>query len=462
MPLRSVSPLPSKGRGDETFAAPRITFESSLALGDVWALDQLWHELGFDRLAGVFRRARFTSPVEHAVRAMVFNRLCDADSKLGVLRWLQTVAMPGIDAAALTHQQLLRSMDALMDHQEAVDDCVACLLRPLIDTELSVVFYDLTTIRAAGESSQDGDVRRFGMSKEGVIARQFLLGVVQTAEGLPIFHEVFEGNASEGKTLEPTLAKVLARYPQIERLIVVADRGLLSLDNVEQLSRIVLPSGKRLEFILAVVVHIDPLGRPERDLGLILVAAQQLPGGTPAAGIVTADAVAHPSLIEQGHQPGAGVSPVEHQYILGPQMLQRLKQHLPLIDRHAMHTRVQRHLRARREHGKQLLLRTSGTAQHLGLPDGGHQGRGIGGHHAQAMPQRQQSQSLRMRQDKGVEVLQGGRIQAITGLGKGAIGDMALPALAILQTHGGKEAVQRDLLGVIAHGQQHRNQGGKR
>lgn len=244
--------LRAKGRGDEAFAAPRIAFESSLALGDVWALDQLWHELGFDRLAGVFRRARFTSPVEHAVRAMVFNRLCDADSKLGVLCWLQTVAMPGIDAAALTHQQLLRSMDALMDHQDAVDDCVASLLRPLIDTELSVVFYDLTTIRAAGESSQDGDVRRFGMSKEGIIAHQFMLGVVQTAEGLPIYHEVFDGNASEGKTLEPTLAKVLARYPQIGRLIVVADRGLLSLDNIEQLSPIVLPSGKKLEFILAV------------------------------------------------------------------------------------------------------------------------------------------------------------------------------------------------------------------
>lgn len=45
---------------------------------------------------------------------------------------------------------------------------------------------------------------------------------------------------------------MLARYPQIGRLIVVADRGLLSLDNIEQLSQIVLPSGRKLEFILAV------------------------------------------------------------------------------------------------------------------------------------------------------------------------------------------------------------------
>ncbi|MFT7773826.1 IS1634 family transposase [Roseateles sp.] len=245
--------LRSKGRPTATNTAPQLRFESALALGDVWALHELWHELGFDRLSAVFRRARFTTPVEQALRVMVFNRLCDPDSKLGVLRWLQTVSMPGVDPAALTHQQLLRSMDALMDHQTAVDDCIAGLLRPLIDDELSVVFYDLTTIRAAGLSQQDDDVRHFGMSKEGVIARQFMLGVVQTADGMPIYHEVFDGNTAEAPTLEPTLKKVLARYPHIKRLVVVADRGLLSLDNLEALSKLTLAGRQQaLEFILAV------------------------------------------------------------------------------------------------------------------------------------------------------------------------------------------------------------------
>ena len=173
-------------------------------------------------------------------------------SHIGVLRWLETVSMPGIDTAALTHQHLLRSMDALMDHQKAVDDCVARLLRPLIDSELSVVFYDLTTIRAEGASQQEGDVRHFGMSKEGVIARQFLLGVVQTADGMPIYHEVFDGNTAEAPTLEPTLKKVLSRYPHIRRLVVVADRGLLSADNIEALSKLRLSGEQALEFILAV------------------------------------------------------------------------------------------------------------------------------------------------------------------------------------------------------------------
>ena len=43
------------------------------------------------------------------------NRLCDPDSKLSVLRWLQTVALPDIEVKTVTHQQLLRSMDALID-----------------------------------------------------------------------------------------------------------------------------------------------------------------------------------------------------------------------------------------------------------------------------------------------------------------------------------------------------------
>ena len=50
----------------------------------------------------------------------------------------------------------------------------------------------------------------------------------------------------------PTLKKVLTRLGYIKRLIVVADRGLLSLDNIDELGKIKLPSGQALEFILAV------------------------------------------------------------------------------------------------------------------------------------------------------------------------------------------------------------------
>ena len=231
---------------------PPVEFESARALGNVWALNELWETLGFGELRRVFRRTRHAIDVEALIRVMVFNRLCDPESKLGVLRWLETVAMPGIEVEAITHQHLLRSMDALMEHQTDVDHVVAGLLRPLIDQELSVVFYDMTTIRADGLSDQDGDVRKFGMAKEGLIARQIMLGVVQTGDGLPIYHEVFAGNAAESPTLLPTLKTVLERFPSIRRVVLVADRGLLSLDNLDALADIRLDSGEPLEFVLAV------------------------------------------------------------------------------------------------------------------------------------------------------------------------------------------------------------------
>lgn len=95
---------------------PQVRFESALCLGDVWALHALWHKLGFDGLSAVFRRARFSTAVEQVIRVMVFNRLCGPESKPGVLRWLQTVSMPGVDVDKLSHQHLLRSIDALMNH----------------------------------------------------------------------------------------------------------------------------------------------------------------------------------------------------------------------------------------------------------------------------------------------------------------------------------------------------------
>lgn len=235
----------------EVTPTPSLTFEAARDYGDVWALTELWNSLGFDRLRQIFRRTRHAIDVEALIRVMVLNRLCDPDSKLGVLRWVETVTLPGIMAETIEHHQLLRAMDAMVAHQEEVDHVLASLLRPLVDQDLAVVFYDMTTIRAEGLSQQDKDVRKFGMSKEGQVARQVMLGVVQTADGLPLYHEVFDGNTAEVTTIKPIIEKIVRRFP-VKRVIAVADRGLLSTDNLADLQAITLPGGGALEFILAV------------------------------------------------------------------------------------------------------------------------------------------------------------------------------------------------------------------
>lgn len=227
-------------------------FDSSRALGDVWVLTALWKQLVLDRLRLIFRqRTRHRIDLEALLRITVFNRLCDAESKLGALRWLQTVSLPDVELTVVGHQQLLRTMDALVDHQPVIDQALAQAVRPLVNEELSVVFYDMTTIRADGLSQQDDDVRQFGMSKEGIIARQFMLGLVQTAQGIPLYHEIFDGNTAEVGTLKTSLQKVMDRFP-VRRVIAVADRGLLSINNLAELQAMTLPNGQPLEFILAV------------------------------------------------------------------------------------------------------------------------------------------------------------------------------------------------------------------
>jgi len=236
-------PTLEQGTGD-------VAFAPALAVGDTWMLSALWKELGFHDAFRRVLRPRRQFDAECLLRVMVFNRLCDPESKLGILRWLEGTRIPEVDSAAVTHQHLLRAMDTLDDCAEQMATTLSGLLRPLIDQTLSIVFYDLTTIRAEGSSDEDGELRQFGLSKEGGIARQVLLGVVQTADGLPIHHEVFSGNTAKTPTLVPTIKKVLERYP-IQRVVLVADRGFLSLDNLAELTTLRVDD-RPLEFILAV------------------------------------------------------------------------------------------------------------------------------------------------------------------------------------------------------------------
>lgn len=242
----------SRAAGRTEPAKLEIRYGAARGFGDVFALHELWKDLGFDRALGrALRSGKRGIDAEALIRAMVFNRLCEPESKLGCLRWLETVAMPAMPET-VTHQHLLRAMDALMDHAERVEMELARQIRPLVDRDLAVVFYDLTTVRIHGEGRLEEDLRAFGMNKEtGGIARQFVLGVVQTAEGLPLMHTVHPGNVAETKTLQAMLATVLARFP-VERVILVADRGLLSLDNIDALTALADQGGRKLEFILAV------------------------------------------------------------------------------------------------------------------------------------------------------------------------------------------------------------------
>jgi hypothetical protein len=85
----------AQGRADSAPPVPatQLEFLEARSAGDVWALWHLWHSLGLEDLPAAWGRTRSEIDVLACLRLMVFNRLCDPSSKLGVLRWLQPVRL---------------------------------------------------------------------------------------------------------------------------------------------------------------------------------------------------------------------------------------------------------------------------------------------------------------------------------------------------------------------------------
>lgn len=243
--LLKVRARPGLERFNQGLEAEHLTFEPALQLGDVWALSELWQQLRLGpAITASVRTRRYRMEVARRVRLLVINRLSDPDSKLGVLRWLERVYVPGSRRQRVTHQQVRRAMDALITCQAHLQQQVAATLGRQCTEAMEVVFYDLTTSRVQGEGEVEEDLRQYGDAKGGYgVDRQFAVGVVQTAAGLPVSHEVFEGHVSETTPVRGMVERLCARFP-IQRLVVIADRGLLSLDTLEALEGISLPGGR--------------------------------------------------------------------------------------------------------------------------------------------------------------------------------------------------------------------------
>ena len=81
----------------------------------------------------------------------------------------------------------------------------------MIGQDLSAVFYEVTKGAVTGQTDLEDDVRAYGIARADLVERQFMLSLVQTAEGLPIAHEVHPGHTAEAQTLLPMIRGLLAR-----------------------------------------------------------------------------------------------------------------------------------------------------------------------------------------------------------------------------------------------------------
>jgi transposase len=85
--------------------------------------------------------------------------------------------------------------------------------------------------------------------------------------GYPLAYEIFEGNKFEGYTMLPVIESFRNKY-QLAKLIVVADSGLLSKANIEQLQE------KHYEFIIGARIKNEAKEVQEKILALQLTNGQ--------------------------------------------------------------------------------------------------------------------------------------------------------------------------------------------
>lgn len=221
---------------------------SNRRIGAGLVFERLWKELGCKEVIGALQSPRyFQFSLERAVFLTVLHRLFSPGSDRAAEKWKEAYALEG--CADLALHQLYRAMDWLGEElpaakqaahtrysprcvKDEVEERLFARRRDLF-TKLDLVFFDTTSLRFDGRGGRE--LGRWGHSKDKrPECRQMIVGVVLDGEGVPVCCEMWPGNTTDAKVLVP-LAMRLQRRFGIENVCVVADRGMVSEEVLEEI-----------------------------------------------------------------------------------------------------------------------------------------------------------------------------------------------------------------------------------
>ena len=210
-----------------------LTTQNFIPIGDELIFGKIFNNIGCNDLFKNIdtKNIRKIEDKNFLFKSLVISRLLYPGSKLELINYLSY--FKNID---ITTDKIYRFLDALYQDEikSKIETCVFEHTKKVMNGEIILTFYDVTTLYF--ESESEDDLRRIGFSKEGKIARpQIQLGLFTTLEGYPLSFEVYEGNKYEGHTLIDILKKFQDKFELKDKPIVVADRGMLNNANIAYL-----------------------------------------------------------------------------------------------------------------------------------------------------------------------------------------------------------------------------------
>lgn len=213
--------------------APRVEGCQARLWGAPLVFGRLWQRQGIgeivERLAAG-RRFRFD--IERACFAMALQRLCRPGSDLVGSTWLATVEAPGLARLALQH--LYRTAAFLAEVRGDLERELFLRDRDLFGAELDLLFIDTTSLYVYRDSETAWRRRGYSRDRRGDLP-QWVLCVAVDRTGWPVAWEVFPGNTADQAALVRVVALLRERL-RVRRVVVVADRGMMSRQTIRCLS----------------------------------------------------------------------------------------------------------------------------------------------------------------------------------------------------------------------------------
>lgn len=241
-----------------------IDFENERTLYDNFLSSITSHKLvGIDLILGkIFDEIGFNKIEDELFKDLVLYRLVYPKSKLKTTEYLYRFSQK-----TYSEDEVYRYMDKLYNTQkEKVQQISYDHTLQVLPNGIKVVFYDVTTIYF--ETDYEDEFRKTGFSKEGKHQNpQIVLGLLVSEGGYPLAYDIFEGKQYEGHTMLPIINGFKAKY-NLNKMIIVADSGLLSKSNIEELV------AQKYEFILGARIKNETENTKQKILSLSLKDGQ--------------------------------------------------------------------------------------------------------------------------------------------------------------------------------------------
>jgi transposase len=218
----------------------------TIKIGPALIFERLWEQSGIKKaLRRLLNGRKFEFDVERAVFLTVLHRLMTSGSDRYCERWRRDYAVAGTEPLELHHlYRAMAFLGAPLTDQSAASALAPRCNKDLIEEDifktwrdlfsgLELVFFDTTSIYFEGEGGEALGERGFSKDHRPDL-KQMVVGVVINDEGRPICCEMWPGNTTDVKTLV-TITQGLRQRFQIQRFCIVADRGMISAENLKYL-----------------------------------------------------------------------------------------------------------------------------------------------------------------------------------------------------------------------------------